>query len=285
MALRMRRLLLGSLPELRHEPHPFHVRASLGGTTVVDSREAELVWEPRRLVPVLADPEYDVHARLVPLARRRRPRRAADRARPGGLRAAHDPRAGLRPRGRRLTLASVAFRPDDPDLGGRRLLIDFGAFDHWLQEDGELVGHPRDPYKRIDTARSSRRVVVSFGGEVLADTTRAVALYETHLPVRWYLPQEDVAIDRFVGSPTHSTCAYKGLASYLSLRDAGPEGHDLAWIYRHPLHDAVPVAGHICFWAERTDLEVDGVAVPRPVTPWSTPQEIEDADPLEQEMG
>jgi len=35
-----------------------------------------------------------------------------------------------------------------------------------------------------------------------------------------------------------------------------------------PVHDAAPVAGLVCFYTERTDLGLDGVAVERPVTPW-----------------
>src|SRR5690606_2297030 len=89
------------------------------------------------------------------------------------------------------TLDRVAFRPDAAELEGR-LTLDFGAFDRWLEEEQELVGHPHDPYKRIDVVRSHRHVVVSLGGQVLADTTRAMALHETHLPVRWYIPPGDV---------------------------------------------------------------------------------------------
>jgi uncharacterized protein (DUF427 family) len=139
------------------------------------------------------------------------------------------------------------------------------------------VGHPHDPFKRIDLLPSDRHVVVRLGGVTLADTHDAVALHETHLPVRWYLPHDDVDTDLLVGSPTTSTCAYKGHAAYVSLgADAVPglpedAGHDIGWSYPHPLHEAAAVRGMLCFWSERTDLELDGVAVPRPITPWSRP--------------
>jgi uncharacterized protein (DUF427 family) len=44
---------------------------------------------------------------------------------------------------------------------------------------------------------------------------------------------------------------------------------DIAWTYDDPLHDALPVRGLVAFFTERLDLELDGVAVERPVTPWS----------------
>jgi uncharacterized protein (DUF427 family) len=43
-----------------------------------------------------------------------------------------------------------------------------------FEEDEEVFVHPRDPRKRIDAIRSSRRVEIVLGGAVLADSRRAV---------------------------------------------------------------------------------------------------------------
>ena len=110
---------------------------------------------------------------------------------------------------------------------------------------------------------------------MLADTRRAVAIYETHLPVRWYVPPEDVRADLLTASDATSTCAYKGVATYFSLRDGDDETTDVAWTYVEPLHEAEQVRNHLCFYSERTDLTVDGVEVPRPWTPWSSPRDQE----------
>jgi uncharacterized protein (DUF427 family) len=53
-----------------------------------------------------------------------------------------------------------------------------------LEEDEPLIGQARDPFHRIDSRRTSRHIVVRIGGEIVADTTRAVALFETGLPTR-----------------------------------------------------------------------------------------------------
>ena len=90
-------------------------------------------------------------------------------------------------------------------------------------------------------------------------------LFETLLPVRYYLPREDVVV-RLEHSDTVSYCAYKGRASYYSVSD-GPR--DVAWTYHEPLHDAEQVRDHICFFDERLDVIVDGERRDRPVTPWS----------------
>ncbi len=90
-------------------------------------------------------------------------------------------------------------------------------------------------------------------------------LFETLLPVRFYLPRDDVAV-ALEPSDTVSYCAYKGRASYFSV-PGGPR--DVAWTYLDPLHDAEQVRDHVCFFDERVDVIVDGERRARPVTPWT----------------
>jgi len=116
----------------------------------------------------------------------------------------------------------------------------------------------------IDVLRSSRHVRVELDGRLLAESTRPMLLFETLLPVRFYLPRDDVQV-RLEPSDTATYCAYKGRASYYSVPD-GPR--DVAWTYHDPLHDAEPVRDRICFFDERVDVIVDGVHRERPITPW-----------------
>ncbi len=113
-------------------------------------------------------------------------------------------------------------------------MLDFGPTTPfaWVEEDEAVIGHPHDPFKRIDVLRSDRRIVVSHGGQVLADSRRAMALYETSLPTRWYLPRDDVRLDLLETSTTRTVCAYKGEASYYSL--ASGAAADVAWYYPDP---------------------------------------------------
>jgi uncharacterized protein (DUF427 family) len=107
--------------------------------------------------------------------------------------------------------------------------------------------------------------VVRIGDETVAETRRAKALFETGLPTRWYIPQEDVRTELLEESDTDTICAYKGHASYWSIGDED----DIVWTYREPLNDAVPVKGMLAFFNERVDLEVDGEPQERPRTQWS----------------
>jgi uncharacterized protein (DUF427 family) len=180
--------------------------------------------------------------------------------------------------------ARAGFRPEDRDLAGL-VVLDFQAFDHWLAEDEELVGHPHDPFKRIDVLSSHRHVEVSLDDNVLASTDNGLCLLETHLPIRYYIPPADVASSLLTPSETRSTCAYKGTATYFSTADGRPEGRDIGWTYVHPLDDALKVRDHVAFWNERADIHVDGELQRRPVTPWSPRAAQASANPERLEFG
>jgi uncharacterized protein (DUF427 family) len=184
----------------------------------------------------------------------------------------------------RHALRGAGFLADDADLVGF-VVLDFEAFDLWRNEDEDLVAHPHDPFKRIDVLTTGSRVEVRLEGTVLASSVRALILHETHLPLRYYVPPQDVRMDLLGPSPTRSSCAYKGRASYLSTVDGSAAGRDIAWVYPDPLDDARRVRDHVAFWNERTDLVVDGEALPRPVTPWSRPEEQAAANPDTLEFG
>jgi uncharacterized protein (DUF427 family) len=161
----------------------------------------------------------------------------------------------------------VELLPDDAITRhkGGLIEIDFSFPDEWLEEDEELVGHARDPFKRIDARRTSRHIRVSIGGEVVAETRRAVALFETGLPTRWYIPRDDVSAELVRNDDLRTTCAYKGQATHWDV--AGERA--IAWSYELPLNDAMPVRSMIAFYNERVDIEVDGELEERPRTQWS----------------
>jgi uncharacterized protein (DUF427 family) len=274
MAVRMMNLLSGNLDTLRYEPTAKRIRVCLGGEPVADTHEARLVWEPRRVVPTYAVPLAALTGQLVPAGAEtgadedvgvRLPaissRPILDPSVPFDAHScagtAYDVIAGEE------TGAAAAFRPADSDLADY-VILEFNAFE-WREEDEPIVSHPHDPFSRIDVLRSSRHIRVEYDGRLLAESTRPMLLFETLLPVRFYLPREDVVV-RLDPSDTVTYCAYKGRASYYSVPD-GPK--DIAWTYHEPLHDAEPVRDRICFFDERLDVIVDGERRDRPVTPWS----------------
>ena len=276
-----------AVPQLGFEPVPMRLRAFMDGDLALDSQRGVLVWEPRRIVPVYAVPEDDLVVRVDPtdpqpeppdldsLAPMLGPDSFEPHTTPGTI-------VDLVTDDRRAPRAG--FRPADPDLEGL-VVLEFLAFDRWLAEDEELVGHPHDPFKRIDVLSCHRHVEVTLDGTALAATDNALTLLETHLPVRYYVPPDDVASALLTPSETHSTCAYKGIAAYVSTADGRPEGRDIGWSYASPLEDARRVRDHVAFWNERTEIRVDGELQRRPVTPWSSPAEQASADAGRLEFG
>ena len=271
------RVLDTLLPRLRHEPTRKRIRATLAGEVVVDSTEAVLVWEPRRIIPAYAVPRAHVRGELLPAPS------SAPPAGPHGFRLP-DGQAVLDPsvpfavhstEGEPLSLLAagqtrdgVAFRAADPDLDGL-VVLDAAGFDAWYEEGEAVIGHPRDLFHRIDVVPSSRTVRIELDGVVLAESERAQLLFESPLlPVRSYLPRDDVRVP-LQPSPTQTRCAYKGEASYWSIDLDGRPVEDIAWSYEHPLREGAPVAGLVCFFDERVDVALDGRAQPRPHTPWS----------------
>jgi uncharacterized protein (DUF427 family) len=279
MSTQVHELLASGIGQLRYEPTAKRVRATLGGGAVVDTTRAVLVWEPRRIVPSYAVPEEDIHGELVPSAApttdgelaagSRLPdvfaRPVLDPSVPFSAHTTAGEAVDVHANGE--SSLGAGLRLTDPDLAGY-VVLDFPAFDGWSEEDEPIVGHPRDPFHRIDVLASSRHLRLELDGQVLAESSRPMLLFETMLPVRYYLPREDIRAE-LVPSDTHTYCAYKGRASYWSASVGGRLVPDLAWAYPEPLTDASRVGGLVAFFNERVDVVLDGQRSERPVTPWS----------------
>lgn len=150
-----------------------------------------------------------------------------------------------------------------PDLRGY-LFFSWDAADRWFEEEEELIGHPRDPYTRIDVRRTSYHIEVKVEGVIVADTRRAFALLETGLPVRYYIPSEDVVWDYLIDSETQTVCPYKGRSRYWHIQVDGTVYNDRVWAYLEPFQDADPVRDALCFHQEKLTLLVDGVEERKP---------------------
>lgn len=275
MALQLGPHMLGLHGELLFEPTPKRVRVLSGDRILADTRRALVLWEPKRVVPAYAVPVADLAAELTPYQQGPAEEHAF---RVGDFEAPFlDPRTPFTAHtcdGDPVTvvagdteLPGAGFLPADPDLDGY-VVLDFDAFG-WLEDEDPIHAHPRDPFKRIDVRQSAERVTIERDGRVLADSNRPSILYETHLPPRYYLPREDVRLELLTESETLTWCAYKGEAAYWSF---GPV-RDICWSMAEPLSDGVDVRGMIAFFNEKVDIVLDGVPQPRPVTPWSDPED------------
>jgi uncharacterized protein (DUF427 family) len=247
--------------KITFERSPRRVRVQFNGEWIADTTNAHLLFETRHL-PVYYFPSADVRLDLM------RPTEHHTFCPYKGTASYWTIRVGDK------TAENAVWSYPEP-YDEVAAIRDFVAFywdriNHWYEEDEEIFVHPRDPYKRVDAVASSRRVQVILGGETVADTRRAHFLFETRLPTRYYIPPEDVRMDLLVPSEKVTACPYKGRARYWSAKIGSKEFPDIVWGYHEPIPECPKIKGLLSFFNEQVDaILIDGVEVPRPVTPWS----------------
>jgi uncharacterized protein (DUF427 family) len=91
------------------------------------------------------------------------------------------------------------------------------------------------PDHPITVAPNPNRVVVTFGGRTLADSSRALTLGESTYPPVHYIPREDVDMTLLERSAHATRCPYKGKASYYSVRGNGRLAENAGLVLRRPL--------------------------------------------------
>ncbi len=87
-------------------------------------------------------------------------------------------------------------------------------------------------------------------GTVIAESDDTVVVEGNH-----YFPADSVHMEYFIPSDTHTTCPWKGEASYYTVVVDGKENPDAAWYYPEPKEAAKEIKDYIAFWH---DVEVTG---------------------------
>jgi len=244
------------------EPSERHVRGVIGGVALIDSYAPILVWEPGQAVPGYIFPRVDVRTDLLTAA-------------------AAAPSHGRHPRVSQwydaevngVVYPTLVFQYEVAGLE-QYLAVDWfrreePGVEHWYEEDEEIFRHPRDPYKRVDPIRSSRHVEVYVEGVKVADTRRPVLLFETRLPIRYYIPADDVDFTHLQETDLVTTCPYKGNARYWSVKTGENVRKNIVWSYPAPVAAAAAIKDHLAVYNEVVDVVVDGVPLARPESEFS----------------
>lgn len=243
---------------IRVEQGHKRVRVMFGGEVIADSIRPWLVWEVPYYPRYYFEPS-DVRTEL--LVETGNTKRSPSR----GEAVLATVRAG----GREAVDAAYRYADSPVSKLEGKLTFDWRAMDHWFEEDEEVYVHPRDPYKRVDVLHSSRHVRVSLDGETLADSHQPTLLFETSLPVRYYLPKTDVRMELLTPTDTVTECPYKGTSSYWSVTVGDQTHPDLIWSYPFPTLESAKIAGLMGFYDEKVDIDLDGVRQERPKSPFS----------------
>jgi uncharacterized protein (DUF427 family) len=109
------------------------------------------------------------------------------------------------------------------------------------------------PDHPISLAPHDRRVRVTFNGMIIAETSRALAMYEGGYPVVFYIPREDADQSLLVRTDHATYCPYKGDASYFSIHANGRTSENAIWSYENPYEAVAPIGERLAFYRNRVD--------------------------------
>ena len=109
------------------------------------------------------------------------------------------------------------------------------------------------PDHPITITPTARRVVVTVGGRVVADSRNALTLQEASYPAVQYLPRADVDLS-LLERTTHATyCPYKGDCAYYSVPSGGERAVNAVWTYEQPYDAVAAIRDHVAFYPDRVD--------------------------------
>jgi uncharacterized protein (DUF427 family) len=114
----------------------------------------------------------------------------------------------------------------------------------------KAVGIP-GPDHPITVTRNPKRVVVSLGGRVVADTHDALTLKEASYPAVHYIPRKDVDMTLLERTDHASYCPYKGNAAYFSIPSGGVRSVNAVWTYEAPYDAVAAIKDHVAFYPDR----------------------------------
>ena len=82
-----------------------------------------------------------------------------------------------------------------------------------------------------------------WNNEVLAESNETRVVENNH-----YFPPESINSKFFQLSDSHTSCPWKGKASYFHIKVGDEKNADAAWFYPHPKEAAAEIKNHIAFW-------------------------------------
>ena len=112
-------------------------------------------------------------------------------------------------------------------------------------------GHQKWPDHRVVEERSSERLQVAVGEEIIADSTDVVKVEEDRNPPRYYFPRSDVKREHLERTATTSECPFKGTAHYFAINAGGKRLDDAAWSYEDPYDEHAQLKDRLAFYSDK----------------------------------
>ncbi len=83
----------------------------------------------------------------------------------------------------------------------------------------------------------------TWNGEVLAESDQTIMIEGNH-----YFPPDSINKEFFQPNESHTTCPWKGIASYYDLDVNGKVNSGAAWYYPEPKEAAKEIKNYVAFW-------------------------------------
>jgi uncharacterized protein (DUF427 family) len=109
------------------------------------------------------------------------------------------------------------------------------------------------PDHPITIERNPKRIVVTVGGRVIADTREALSLREASYPTVQYIPRKDVDMSLLERTDHATYCPYKGDCAYYSVPLGGERAVNAVWTYEAAYPAVAAIEGHVAFYPDRVD--------------------------------
>jgi uncharacterized protein (DUF427 family) len=109
------------------------------------------------------------------------------------------------------------------------------------------------PDHPIAITPNGNRVRVTFGGILIADSTRALTLKEASYPPVQYIPRADAKMDLLTPTANATHCPYKGDANYFSISTGGSTAENAVWSYEKPFPAMAEIKEYLAFYPNRVD--------------------------------
>jgi uncharacterized protein (DUF427 family) len=109
------------------------------------------------------------------------------------------------------------------------------------------------PDHPITITPNAKRVRITFGGQIIADTTHALRLQEASYPAVFYIPRNDARMNLFTKTSNATHCPYKGDASYYSISAGGKTAENAVWSYETPFPAMAEIKDYLAFYPNRVD--------------------------------
>src|SRR5947207_8867062 len=103
------------------------------------------------------------------------------------------------------------------------------------------------PDHPITISANPRRIRVTAGDTVIAETSQALSLKEASYPAVQYVPRADAKMELLKRTERVTHCPYKGDAGYFSIAADGKTIENAIWTYETPFPAMAEISGYLAF--------------------------------------